>query len=168
MRNSKTALAMLAILAAAASVGAQAQGHARAGASQVPSAAYGFGHLGAHPYSGVRAPAAPSAGRAIPPRHVAGYGHPGARPPVGHLPPPRIVAHRARVGLIVGVPVYAPLLYSAPAYYYPPPVTYVEQAPAYAEPAPDYWYFCPELNAYYPYVQECPGAWQPVLPQSPG
>jgi hypothetical protein len=70
------------------------------------------------------------------------------------------------VGVFVGAPLYAPLFYPAPGYYYndyPPPSTYIEQAPS-----PDYWYFCPELNAYYPYVQECPGGWQPVLPQPPG
>jgi hypothetical protein len=73
--------------------------------------------------------------------------------------------------------------YPAP-YYYPPaypyygypqygqaagPETYVEQA---APPAPpqsqtQWWYYCAEANAYYPYVRECAGGWQRVAP-APG
>ncbi len=37
--------------------------------------------------------------------------------------------------------------------YYPPENGY--QAPA-------YWYYCPSAGAYYPYVQSCPEAWEPV------
>jgi hypothetical protein len=84
---------------------------------------------------------------------------------VGHVAPQRHFARGARVGVFIGAPLYAPLLYSypAPSYYYSPPPAYIEQAPT-----PAYWYFCPELNAYYPHVQACPGGWQPVLPQPPG
>lgn len=83
---------------------------------------------------------------------------------------------RAHVGVYVG-PVWGPLWYPPP-YYYPPPVVvvpqpapppvYVEQQEAPAEaaaPAQQYWYFCPSAKAYYPYVKECPGGWQKVLPQ---
>lgn len=80
---------------------------------------------------------------------------------------------RTRVGVYVG-PVWGPLWYPPPMYYpqpvvvmpppAPPPV-YVEQQEAPAEPAQQYWYFCPDAKAYYPYVKECPGGWQKVLPQ---
>ena len=89
--------------------------------------------------------------------------HSGVRAPAGHVAPQRHFAGVARIGVVIAAPLYAPLFYPAPSYYYPPPAAYIEQAPT-----PAYWYFCPELNAYYPYVQECPGVWQPVLPQSSG
>ncbi len=58
-----------------------------------------------------------------------------------------------------------------PAYYYPygPGYYYPLPAPEYIQqdPAPDaqYWYYCPDAGAYYPYVGECPGGWQRVLPE---
>jgi len=81
-------------------------------------------------------------------------------------------------------PYWSPWPYPPP-YYYPPynppvvverynPPVYIEQ-PAPAQPAPNavvtpvnYWYYCGASKAYYPYVQECPGGWQKVLPQPPG
>ena len=36
-----------------------------------------------------------------------------------------------------------------------------------AVPAVEYWYYCQPYAAYYPYVQECPADWQPVLPSAP-
>ena len=46
---------------------------------------------------------------------------------------------------------------------------YIEQSDVAAEPAENsaqqYWYFCKGSNKYYPYVKECPGGWQKVLPQ---
>ena len=36
------------------------------------------------------------------------------------------------------------------------------------ERAPDhYWYFCPDSDAYYPYVKECASPWHRVAPQPP-
>jgi hypothetical protein len=29
------------------------------------------------------------------------------------------------------------------------------------------WFYCPNAGAYYPYVKECAGGWQRVLPQQP-
>jgi hypothetical protein len=64
--------------------------------------------------------------------------------------------------------------YPPPAYYYPPvvavpaaPPVYVEQesASAVPEPQPNYWYYCPESQAYYPYVKDCQGGWQAVSPR---
>lgn len=74
-------------------------------------------------------------------------------------------------------PYYAPY----PYYAYPPvvvapaaPTVYVEQQPAPA-PAPaaaapaaaSFWYYCADSNAYYPYVKQCVGPWQPVPPRPP-
>ena len=97
------------------------------------------------------------------------------------------MAHRTEfgVGVFVGPPVVvpvwpAPRRYYEPApwpyYYYPypqpgvvvvpppaPPV-YVEQNPP-PDNATAYWYYCSDSKAYYPYVKECPGGWQKVLPQ---
>ena len=36
-----------------------------------------------------------------------------------------------------------------------------------AVPAVEYWYYCQPSAAYYPYVQECPTEWQPVVPTAP-
>lgn len=51
----------------------------------------------------------------------------------------------------------------------PAPQVYVEQPQAYAQAAPtnNYWYFCEAAQAYWPYVKECPGGWQRVVPQPP-
>jgi hypothetical protein len=89
--------------------------------------------------------------------------------------------HGGRV--VVGVGIGAPYWgwgwgygYPYPGYYYPPaytypaypaqPSTYIQQdaAPAPA-PQQNYWYYCSDAQAYYPYVKECPGGWQRVAPQ---
>ena len=60
-----------------------------------------------------------------------------------------------------------------PWYFYPPPVVY-SPPPVYVEPLPgpassgNYWYYCAESDRYYPYVTECPGGWQQVVPIPPG
>ena len=75
------------------------------------------------------------------------------------------------------------VIVAAPAFwYYPPPPYYLPDAVAPSAPpvyierdsalsAPDlpagYWYYCADAHAYYPYVKECAGAWQPVAPQAP-
>ncbi len=73
--------------------------------------------------------------------------------------------------VIIGSPFFYypyPYLYPYPYYYYPP-MSYAP--PAYAggggEPSPAYWYYCDAAKAYYPYVKECPGGWQQVMPQPP-
>ena len=109
-----------------------------------------------------------------------GFGHSGARfsggrhfVPGGHfvpgshfIPGGRFVHHRhVAVFLGVGIPFYAyypaplPYYYDYAPGYYPPPAAIPEQ--------PGYWYFCRSANAYYPYVQQCPEGWQPVVPQPP-
>ena len=47
-------------------------------------------------------------------------------------------------------------MYYGPGYY----------APAVAAPM-GYWYYCAAAAAYYPYVQNCPGGWELVLPTAP-
>jgi hypothetical protein len=57
--------------------------------------------------------------------------------------------------------IWPPGYYGASYYPYPYP-----SYPA-ATPAVEYWYYCQPYAAYYPYVQECPTEWQPVLPSAP-
>lgn len=94
---------------------------------------------------------------------------------------------------VYAAPYYSPYYYGAAAQ---PPV-YVEQAPAAvvtppapaytpapvapapvpaapaaplaapAQPTAAYWYWCQNPRGYYPSVADCPGGWQPVLPQVP-
>lgn len=89
--------------------------------------------------------------------------------------PARADRGHAHVGVMIGVPLYAPAYY--PPYYYPPysppvviertaPPVYIQQQAAPA-PAANVWYFCAAANAYYPYVKDCPGGWQQVQPQPP-
>jgi hypothetical protein len=56
-----------------------------------------------------------------------------------------------------------------PAYYPATPTTYVEQGAlqAPAEPQEQWWYYCVDARAYYPYVRECAGGWQRVAPTPP-
>lgn len=92
--------------------------------------------------------------------------------------------HRSHVhfGVMIG-PYWGPSYYYPPyPYYYPPysPPIVIERAapPVYVEqPAPaapvaaaqvNYWYYCAAAKGYYPYIGECPGGWQQVLPQPPG
>jgi hypothetical protein len=58
------------------------------------------------------------------------------------------------------------VVYPAPVYYAPAPVTYIEQPQAQPD-SQAWWYYCREAQAYYPHVQTCPGAWQRVAPQPP-
>lgn len=81
---------------------------------------------------------------------------------------------RARVGVYIGGPLWGPVwgpVWAPPPYYYPPqvvvvpppqPQVYIEQTPTAAQ---NYWYYCKSAKGYYPYVKECPEAWQKVLPQ---
>lgn len=80
----------------------------------------------------------------------------------------------ARIGFYSG-PVWYPPVY----YYVPPPVYYAPAYPQvpYTPPAyvqqqsvpvsANWWHYCADSKAYYPYVKECPGGWQRVRPQPP-
>ena len=54
----------------------------------------------------------------------------------------------------------------------PPVVIQQETPPMYQEPTaepnqPVYWYHCSDPEGYYPYVKQCPGGWQKVVPTPP-
>ena len=119
------------------------------------------GHAGHSPQSARSAPAARIAAPAF-------------HRPLVHS---RRFDQRVRIGVFLGAPVFMPW-YNPPARYYAyPPVValppslpvYIEQSPAPAAPAQQhsYWYYCPESNAYYPYVTDCPAGWEQVAPQPP-
>jgi hypothetical protein len=84
---------------------------------------------------------------------------------------PAFAHGRVAIGIGFGFPIWAP----APVYYYPAPVVisnpqpirYIERR----ETAPtslDFWYYCEQSKAYYPYVKTCPAGWQKVSPTPPG
>ncbi len=51
------------------------------------------------------------------------------------------------------------------AYPAPPPVVIEKQPPVYVQPQEEnYWYYCPDPQGYYPYIQECAGGWMKVVP----
>ena len=59
----------------------------------------------------------------------------------------------------------APLWWD-PWWAYPAPVSpVVVEPPVYVQKSPAYWYYCPSLQAYYPYVASCPEPWVPVPAQ---
>jgi hypothetical protein len=92
---------------------------------------------------------------------------------VGHRfgPPffgPRFFGPRVFVGPVFLGPAFGPAYYPSPVIY-PAPVVVQQPAPAYAQAAPssEYWYYCPDNRAYFPYAQQCPSSWLQVVP-SPG
>lgn len=90
------------------------------------------------------------------------------------------------VGPVWGPRYYPSHRYYPSPYYFPPPIyyppqvivvpppepqVYIEQAevpPEPATPAQQYWYYCASAKGYYPYIKECPGGWQKVLPVPAG
>lgn len=81
------------------------------------------------------------------------------------------VAPRPHIGVFVRAPAF--FYYPPPVYYYPPllaapspPPVYIEQgtAPGAEAQSAGNWYYCADAQAYYPYIKECPGGWQPVAP----
>ena len=81
-----------------------------------------------------------------------GHGHGGGHHSHGH-------PHGGHSYRYTGVFVGAGFMYWPSAYYWPDYYPGV--------PAVEYWYYCQPYAAYYPYVQECPTDWQPVLPTAP-
>ncbi len=82
--------------------------------------------------------------------------------------------HRPRVGIQIGVPYGHYWWYGPPPYYYfPPPVILRPEPQVYIErsaPQPQaevYWYYCSSPQGYHPYVKDCPGGWQRVVPTPP-
>jgi len=104
-----------------------------------------------------------------------GFARPGrsATATVGVHPHPGF--HHFHSGVFVrggGVVVWPSAFYYWPGYYYPPayyppayyPPSYYPPGYAPAYPAEQFWYYCPAVAGYYPYVQQCPTGWQPVRP----
>ena len=71
-----------------------------------------------------------------------------------------------------------PGYYYPPPYYYPravavpaEPTAYIERSDANSPPEQsqgNWYYYCPEAKAYYPYLKQCAGGWQRVSPTPPG
>ena len=96
-----------------------------------------------------------------------GRSHSGSRPGIAHHHHPHFVGRP----LFLGVPLVLPGAYyyypPPPPYYNPPAPVYIEQYPGTPSPQTRDWFYCPNKGAYYPYVKDCPGGWQRVLPQQP-
>ena len=105
-------------------------------------------------------------------------------PPAGKLAPPAVPADVVPADgvpadvvpeLVPGVPgllpdAAPPVIPSLEYNYYYPPPGYYAPAPVYMEQYPaapqTYWYYCAPAGAYYPYVGDCPGGWQRVVPHN--
>ncbi len=88
---------------------------------------------------------------------------------------PASAGGRVFVGVGVGLPFWGPFPFAYPFPFpyaaFPPPVVvqsspsaFVQQEPPTQAPA-SYWYYCQASQAFYPYVNECPGGWLQVVPQ---
>ena len=75
-------------------------------------------------------------------------------------------SHHFSAPRVVIAPVFVPRRYyyaPAPVYVAPP---IIAAAPmVYPSTSSGYWYFCPDSQAYYPYVLECPSGWLQVVPR---
>jgi hypothetical protein len=83
----------------------------------------------------------------------------------GHRGPRVFISPR----LVVPFGPYWELYGYPPVVVAPSPRVYVEALPPVAAqpPPPSYWYYCDASQAYYPYVQQCPGGWRAVAPTPP-
>ena len=63
--------------------------------------------------------------------------------------------------MVVGPPWYPYGYYAAPPVVVQSPPVYVEPE----QPQQNYWYYCQDSQAYYPYVKNCPGGWMKVVPE---
>jgi hypothetical protein len=92
----------------------------------------------------------------------------------GHTGSRHFHGHRAAVGVIVAAPAfwYFPAPMAVPHVVAVPstPPVYIERGdaqPAASQAAGDWWYYCADTGAYYPYVKECASEWQRVAPAPP-
>jgi hypothetical protein len=98
--------------------------------------------------------------------HRSGSAHSGARhsSSTPHFSGHHFRSSHVAVGVIAGAPFF---------WYYAPPDyplgVAIPSLPIYIEQADQqaYWYYCSETLTYYPYVEQCPGGWQLVVPQAP-
>jgi hypothetical protein len=54
-------------------------------------------------------------------------------------------------------------------FYAPPPVIIQQPPPVYVQPEQqeeNYWYYCPDPQGYYPYIQNCASGWMKVVPDA--
>ncbi|MGZ5231208.1 MAG: hypothetical protein ACXWC3_14355 [Burkholderiales bacterium] len=73
---------------------------------------------------------------------------------------------RLFVGGVVAAPAFWPW-WDYPAYVYAAePVYYIEQNNPAVQPQGE-WLYCRSANAYFPYIAECAGGWERVVPQVP-
>ncbi|HYT47501.1 MAG TPA: hypothetical protein VEL04_03700 [Burkholderiales bacterium] len=85
----------------------------------------------------------------------------GGRGRGGHSGGARHHAHHHHGGAVF----FGGYFYTGPYYYYPPYYYPYYEVPLYDQgPENPYWYYCRAANAYYPYVQSCPGGWERYLP----
>lgn len=77
------------------------------------------------------------------------------------------------VGLYYAQPWFSPWYFGPPTYYYPPalivpttPPVYIEQGLRQSPASESAWQYCPDTQAYYPFVRQCEGGWQ-SLPAHP-
>ena len=98
--------------------------------------------------------------------HAGGGGHHAAGRHIGSVPSRNrfFVRPPVHVGAFFAVPAFAYFPTLLPAVVVPyAAVDYIEKGPE--RPAPEsYWYYCPEGQLYYPYIEQCPGGWQLVVP----
>jgi hypothetical protein len=69
-------------------------------------------------------------------------------------------------------PWWGPPYAAYPYPYYSQPPVVIQQQPVYQQPSlieeeQNYWYYCPDANAYYPYIKNCPKGWLKVVPTQP-
>ncbi len=115
-----------------------------------------------------------SFGRSGSPTFHGSHFHSSGRPGFGVAHNGHFHGHFRSGVVILGAPFFAPFYYPYPYYYDYPPVAampysspnYIEQEGAAPEQSQGYWYYCANAKAYYPYVKECPGGWQRVMPQA--
>ena len=88
------------------------------------------------------------------------YYPPYSYPPIVVVPavPPAPPVYIEQLQVLPPMHQQAPVAPPAPQTFQPPG----ESAP---QSSGNLWYFCPDSKTYYPYVKECPSAWQPVTPQ---
>ena len=89
---------------------------------------------------------------------------PPAPPLAGEGAPVLLVAVLAAMGATLAV-VSASIWLAPPV---TPPESVPPQSYEYIQPEEQhYWYFCPDPEGYYPYVNKCPKGWQKVVPAPP-
>jgi hypothetical protein len=91
----------------------------------------------------------------------------------GHFGGRHFAGPRVAVGVTAVAPAFLyfpPALPSSVVAVSTEPQVYIERSdaqPASSQPAGEWWYYCADSKAYYPYVNECAQAWQRVATEPP-